>query len=146
MGGSRNRHDWWLVGQREGLKTPEAFDLKLVDYSLGLVRMKRDRYVSLSSNEVREGVLVTKPLIYAGQRLLVNVHCRPGGQIQAELADAGGNPIPGYEREASIPFAGDAVACQMRWKGGDKLPDNGRFTKFHFYLKDADLFTFEVQP
>ena len=146
FGGSRNHHDWWLVGEKEGLKAPEGYDMKLVDYSLGIARMKKDRYVSLSSNEQREGILATKPLTYNGKRLLINARCRAGGEIRAEIADASGKPLPGFERSASLAFSGDDVAHEMQWKGGGKLPDGGRFTKVHFFIKDADLFTFEFQP
>lgn len=146
FGGSKNHHDWWLVGRKEGLKAPEGFDMKKVDYSLGLARMKKDRYVSLSANEVREGTLVTKPVIYAGKRLVINARCRPGGQIEAEVADEYGNPLPGFERSASVAFTGDEVAHEMTWKGGRALPDDGRFTRFHFFIRDADLYTFETKP
>ena len=48
-GGARNHHDWWIVGMKAGLDVPEATDMNLVGYGLGLANMKVDRFVSLSA-------------------------------------------------------------------------------------------------
>ena len=44
-GGSKNHHDWWIVGPGEGLDVPEAKDMGMVGYSMGLAKMKKDRLV-----------------------------------------------------------------------------------------------------
>ncbi len=138
--GSKNHHDWWITGLKEGLNVPEASDLSKVGYALGLARMKRDRYVSLSAFDVRDGVIVTKPFHSRGRRLVINARCRPGGSIQVEAADKDGKPLKGFERENCTPFTGDSVTHTVKWKGKTNIPKR---SKLHFYMKDADLFTFE---
>ncbi len=97
--GSKNHHDWWIVGQKEGLTVPEAYDMNMVDYSMGLAKMKKDRFVSLSAFDVRQGVLVTKPFWSLGRQLAINANCRKTGSIEVEVADKDGNILPGFERQ-----------------------------------------------
>jgi hypothetical protein len=45
-------------------------------------------------------------------------------------------------KEQCIAFSGDSVEQEIRWKGQSALP-SGPFKKLHFYLKNADLFSFQ---
>ena len=114
----------------------------MVDYGLGLAVMKKDRFVSLSSAQAREGLLVTPAVHATGNRLVVNARTRPGGRIQVAIADGQNQVCAGFEKEQCIGFVGDAVEHEIRWKDRNTLP-SGHFIKLHFYLKDADLFSFQ---
>jgi hypothetical protein len=144
-GGSNNHHDWWIEGRREKLNVPEATDLGLVNYSLGLLRMKADRFVSLTALAVREGLLVTRPFVAEGGRLVVNARCRPGGSVRVAVADGDGKVIPGFEAQHCEEFRGDDTAHAVRWKDGPMIPFNRKFIRLHFYLRDADLFSFQLK-
>ncbi len=139
-GGAKNHHDWWIVGSREGLDTPEATDMGLVGYGLGLKKMKRNRFVSLSAGRVRKGILVTKPFHSAEGKLVINALCRAGGGIRVAAADGSGRVLEGFEEHACRPFEGDSTSHVVRWENKDTLP--GGWRKLFFYLRDADLFTF----
>jgi len=141
-GGAKNHHDWWVVGVKEKLDVPEARDMDRVSYCLGLARMKIDRFVSLSANAVRPGILVTKPFYAEGGKLLINARCNRGGSVQVAAASGDGQVISGFEKDNCVPFAGDSVAHQITWKSKEEVPEG--WLKLHFYLEDADLYTFQV--
>ena len=141
-GGARNHHDWWIVGANEGLDVPEAHDMNLVDYGLGLATIKRDRFVSIGAAEAREGVVVTPAVFSNGRRLVVNVLVHNGGSLRVAVADGHDNVFDGFTREDCHPLTGDFIAETVRWKQGAILPI-GDVKKLHFYLKHADLFSFE---
>ena len=144
-GGSNNHHDWWITGVRENLDVPEARDLSRVNYALGLARIKVDRFVSLSALPVREGILVTRPSRSEGTRLFINSQTRAGGYVKVALADGNGKVIPGFEAENCTVFQGDSVSHRVIWKDQKEVPTGGRFVKLQFFMKDADLFSFQLQ-
>ena len=141
-GGARNHHDWWIVGAFEGLDCPEATDLGKVEYALGLATMKRDRFVSLGTGPVREGVLVTRPVRITGSELVVNVACREGGSLLAEITDPSGRVVEAFEKENCVPFRGDAVSHAIRWKRKKAAP-SGVFLRIRFFLRKAEIFSFQ---
>lgn len=141
--GSTVHHDWWMVGGLEGLDVPEATDMNLVSYSLGLAKMKKDRFVSISSAEAREGLIVTPPVFpKGGRKLILNVKTRPGGAVRVALADGQGTVLKGFEKESCVPFTGDSVEHRVVWKGQKKLPSISPIG-LYFYLDKADLFSFQ---
>jgi len=141
-GGANVHHDWWMVGVPEGLDVPERGNLAGVNYALGLAKMKRDRFVSLTAGPARTGILVTRPIFPRGESLLLNVKCHGGGTLQTAIADGNGTVIPGFERENCRIISTDGVACKMTWLGQSKVP-TGQFVKLHFFMRNADLFSFQ---
>ena len=141
-GGAKNHHDWWFVGPGEGLDCDEARDFSNVAYGLGLATMKRDRFVSLGTCPVREGVLITRPLRPRGTELVVNVACREGGSFLAEITDPAGRVLDGFEKEDCVPFNKDAVEHTVRWKAGKPIR-SGEFLRVRFFMRKAEIFSFE---
>ena len=131
---------------------PEVWDWDAVGYGLGLARLRRDGFVSLDANPVREGVLVTQPLLSWGNALVVNAACRGHGYLRAELLDEAGAVIPSYAADDCEPFHGDAVEHVLRWNGRAELrgpagPGAGevpRFRRVRFLLREAELYSFRL--
>ena len=144
--GARNHHDWWMVGVQEGLDVPEAGNLDQVDYGIGLATIGFERFVSLDTGPVREGVLVTRALRTTGEHLHINAACRNGGSntssIAAELTDAVGTPIPGFTKQECIPFRSDRVEHRFKWRSGKSIPSGG-FLRVRFFLQQAEIFSFQ---
>ena len=155
-GGSCNHHDWWITGAREGLPVPEAHDVSGVDYSLGLAKLRLDGFVSLSANEVRPGIFITRPVISSGNRLVINARCGTGGSVAVEVVDINDQVLPGCSREECDVLAGDAVSHVVSWQGRTEIPvlateraeypkpEVERFRKIRFYLHNADLYSFQL--
>jgi hypothetical protein len=143
-GGAQNHHDWWITGVREGLDVPEVKDFSNVSYGLGLAKMKVDRFVSMRALDVREGVLITKPFRTDGQHLVINAKCHENGSITAEVTDASGVPLTGFEQENCRSFKGDQTDHQVQWRSDKSIP-TGEFIKLRFFINNADLFTFEFE-
>ncbi len=142
-GGAKNHHDWWIGGLREGLDVPEATDMNQVGYCLGLAKMKVDRFVSLSANAVREGILVTKPFNSQGGKLVINAQCSPGGCVQVAVASGDGKVISGLEKDDCVSYTGDTVEHQITWTTKAELPEG--WLKLYFYISNAQLYTFQLQ-
>ena len=152
-GGSRNHHDWWITGAREGLDVPEATDISQVDYALGLARLRLDGFASLDA-AVRRGILITRPLISDGTVLVVNARCGTRGSIAAEIVDVEDNVLPGFSRRECDTFTGDSVRHTVSWNGRTEVPAGPaeravypepareRFRKVRFFMEDAQLYSF----
>ena len=156
-GGSSNHHDWWCTGAREGVKAPEATDMSLVQYGLGLAKLRLDGYVSLDAGYERPGILITRCLISDGSNLQVNVCCKKEGSIAAEIVDVNDEVVPGFSRKECDVFTGDDVRHTFSWQGITDIPvfsteramypyaEKERFRKIRFYMQNAELYSFTLE-
>ena len=94
------------------------------------------------------GEVVTKPLIFEGGNLAVNLETGGAGSFQVEIQDAGGNPIDGYTLDECPPIFCDRLRHIVRWEhqGGDLRPLAGTPVRLRFVLSDADLYAFQFVP
>jgi hypothetical protein len=112
--------------------------------SVGLARLKRDRYASFSAN-VGGSVLIYHGSL-SGARLRVNARA-PHGAVLTQLLDASGREVPGLGLDDCVPFTGDAVDGELHWRNADlsSVPA-GEEVAIRFVLDEADLFAYEVVP
>jgi hypothetical protein len=146
--GTDFHHDWWLVGQREGIDHPEAVDPLGCGarFGLGVAKLRKDGYVGLYANRYRQGIVTSRPLISLGTRLSINAKCGPGGSIQAEVLNRDDRTIGSCKMEASDAFEGDSTSHLMTWQDDPEIPA-GRgqdlyWRKVRFHIRNAELFSF----
>lgn len=146
-GGTHYHHDWFLRGPIEGLDHPEARDPQGSEFGLGLAKMRKDGFASLSANAVREGTVSTRPLSGVLSHLIINGRCRKDGWIRVEVVDANDTPIAGFTKEECDYFRGDSVDFQVTWQGNSRIrhqTHNGDLAvcRLRFFIRNADLFSF----
>ena len=145
-----NNQNWGLVETRshiegapneisfyatEGYWTGESLNLRR--YTLRL-----DGFVTVSA-PMSGGEIITRPIRFQGDRLLLNFSTSAAGSLQVEIQDAAGKPFEGYSLEDSPPNFGDELEREIRWKQGSGVGElAGRPVRLRFVLKDADLFAF----
>ena len=95
------------------------------------------------------GELLTKPLIFEGENLILNYATSAAGSIRLEIQDAKGNPLPGFALEESPLIWGDEIEHTVRWARthakttSDKPLTKiaGKPVRLRFVMKDADLYS-----
>lgn len=93
------------------------------------------------------GELVTKPITFKGDRLVVNHVTRPKGNVRIEIQNAEGKPIPGFTLDDCSPIQGDKIEHEVAWKGDAKLGTlAGKPVRLKFHLQDADVYSFRFVP
>jgi len=116
-------------------------------YNLGSrYTLRLDGFGSLHAED-KTGEMITKPLRFAGNQLLVNFKTHGDGSIQVELLDASGKPIPGFTVQDSVRLEGDEIEKEVVWKGGKDLGKlSDKVVRLHFVMKDADLYALRCSP
>lgn len=90
------------------------------------------------------GELVTKPLTFRGNRLVLNFATSAAGGIRVEIQDAAGKPMPGFALDDCSEVFGDSIARTVTWKqGADVAALAGTPVRLRFVLKDADLYSLQ---
>jgi hypothetical protein len=102
--------------------------------------LRVDGFVSVQA-PLSGGELVTRPLRFAGQRLLLNMATSAAGSLRVEIQDAQGHPLEGYTLDDCYEIIGDELARPVQWKGGDNLGAlAGTPVRLRVALQDADLY------
>lgn len=103
-----------------------------------------DGFVSLRG--ARPGdALVTKPLVFAGDQLLLNFATHNGGSVRVELQDADGKAIDGFTNADCKPLVGDSIKQAVVWNAG-KLSDlAGKPVRVRFEVNNADVYSFKFE-
>jgi hypothetical protein len=110
-------------------------------------RLRLDGFVSLNAS-YEGGEMVTKPLLFTGDTLLLNVatSTSAAGSIQVELLDAEGKSIPGFELGKANEIIGNEIEKAISWQ---ENPDLGKWAgkpvRLRFIMKDADLYSLRFQ-
>jgi hypothetical protein len=74
-----------------------------------------DGFVSADAPYDREGLIVTRPLVFKGNRLVLNIDTDAAGYAQVGLLDEKGDPIPGYSVDQCVYINGDFIASEVEW-------------------------------
>jgi hypothetical protein len=130
---------------------PTYYRDRVRDGGLALATIRRDGYVSLRAGTTAE-TLVTKPLIFAGNRLLLNADCQSGA-IHVEVVDAAPKPLTDFFGDPAIPelafdrcqaLEKSGVAQEAHWANGASLAARaGKPVRLRFRIRNADLYGFQ---
>ncbi|BBO32842.1 hypothetical protein [Lacipirellula parvula] len=89
------------------------------------------------------GEMTTKPLIFAGDELLLNFATSAAGGILVEIQGESGKPIPGFASADCLELVGNEIARPVVWKDGKLGALAGQPVRLRFVMKDADLFAIQ---
>ena len=140
-GGASCHHDWWIRGLQEGLDAPEAKNTDLVQYGLGLAKLRLDGFISIDAGAVREGVLISRTLRTDGRQLVLNVVCGEGGYIQVEATGPDEQVLDGCSRAECNTFTGDSTKTIITWNGRADIPHTGAL-RLRIFMRNASLYSF----
>jgi hypothetical protein len=92
------------------------------------------------------GEMTTRPLRFAGTRLVVNYATSAAGGVRVEIQDAGGVPIPRFALSDARELIGDEIDGTVAWReGSDVSRLAGRPVRLRLVMKDADVFAFQFR-
>jgi hypothetical protein len=101
-----------------------------------------DGFVSMNA-PLSGGGFTTKPLVFDGDRLALNLATSAAGSVRVEIQDAEGKAIAGYALADCDEVFGDDLARTVTWNGtGDVSALAGAAVRLRFELRDADLYAF----
>ena len=114
--------------------------------------LRTDGFVSVRARSPG-GELVTKPVIFQGDNLVLNFATSAAGSIRVEIQDADGNALPGFALEDSPLIFGDEIEHTVRWerRHAKSTSDKplariaGKPIRLRFVIKDADLYSLRFQ-
>jgi len=113
--------------------------------STGLAILRRDGFASLDAGDA-EGTLTTRPVLFYGKHLFVNVDA-DSGELRAEVLDQNGKVVSPFSRDNCIPIRSDKTLQAVHWEGADDLSAlAGKPVKFRFHLINSQLYAFWVSP
>ena len=110
--------------------------------SLRRYSLRVDGFVSLHA-PLSGGEMVTKPLTFAGDRLVLNFATSAAGAIRVEMQDADGHPLEGFALSDCDEVFGDEIERTVTWRGGESDVSSfaGQPIRLRFAMSDADLFS-----
>jgi hypothetical protein len=101
-----------------------------------------DGFVSARSDT--EGELMTKPLVFSGDQLVINYAADQGGSVRVELLSEDGNPLDGYSLSDATPASGDSIRHVVSWTKTSRVSEMSKQPlRIRFILRSADLYSFQ---
>lgn len=103
-----------------------------------------DGFVSLDSPYDREITVVTKPLVFAGNRLELNIDTDAVGYAQVGFLDEDGQPIDGVTVDDGLFINGDFIAAEVEWlNGADISALAGKTVRVVLRMRGAKLYAMQ---
>ena len=107
----------------------------------GMAVLRRDGFVSMEAGETA-GTLVTRPVVFSGSYMFVNVDC-PKGSLKIEVLDKEGKVLKGFSAKDCKLIKEDSTIAKVKFKGNlSKLA--GQPVRFRFTLENGALYAFWV--
>ncbi len=102
--------------------------------------MRPDGFASVKA-PYTGGEMLTKPLLFEGDTLMLNYATSAAGSMRVEVHEASGQPVQGFTAAECDEFFGDFLDRPVRWKDGRSLAElAGKPVRLRFIMKDADLY------
>ena len=112
--------------------------------SMGIAFLRRDGFVGMTADG-SGGELQTRPLLFSGSCLFVNVDC-PQGELKVEMQDAStGLAIENFTLADCNPVSTDSTLQRVTWQEESTLRAwRGKPVRFRFTLTNGSLYAFWV--
>ena len=105
-----------------------------------------DGFVSVQA-PLSGGELVTKPIRFEGNELVMNFSTSAAGSVRVEIQDIEGKPTPGFALDECPEVYGDSIERVVHWQSGPDLGAlAGKPVRLRFVLEDADLYSIRFAP
>ena len=110
--------------------------------------MRLDGFVHIEPSEPNTpAIMVTRPLIYEGTRLLVNADAGGSGQVFVTIEPVSNETdkagIPEASALRSEPFCGNAINATIAWAKSPLATLEGTAVQLRFEIYRARLFSFQ---
>lgn len=87
---------------------------------------------------------VTKPFIFDGSRMEINVSTSARGFMKVEMQEISGERIDGFDFEACDEIFGDRLSYTVTWNGSSNVAAlSGKPIRMRLFMEDADLFSIQ---
>jgi len=107
--------------------------------------LRLDGFVSVQT-PMSGAEFITKPLLFDGARMTLNLSTSAAGGVRVEIQDASGQPIPGFSLSDCVEIIGDEIERVVRWtQGRDIRQLAGQPVRLRFVMKDADLYALRFE-
>jgi len=117
----------------------------LPTYHMRRYSLRLDGFASVNA-PFSGGEMVTKPLTFSGQKLVINYSTSSIGHVKVELQDVNGAPIPGFALVDADEIVGDEIRRTVTWKdSSDVSALAGQAIRLRFEMKDADLYSIQFK-
>jgi hypothetical protein len=127
-----NYHSDWRNQKREGKP--------------GLFRLiqRLDGFIAAQS-PYTGGEMITRPLVFEGNRLTLNIDTEGTGYAQVGFLDKKGEPIPGFGMDACIYINGDFYDTEVEWldRGKDVSELAGKPVRIVFRMRGSKLYAMQ---
>ncbi|MBM4005030.1 MAG: hypothetical protein FJ295_17375 [Planctomycetes bacterium] len=101
-----------------------------------LAVLRRDGFLSLDAGP-EAGTVLTKPFLFTGTALHVNVDAKDG-ELQVVMLDGDGQTVALAE-----PVTGNQLRAAIRWKSGAAIDSSkGKLVSLRFMLRNAQFYSF----
>lgn len=147
--GNRSNYMTWGLVQLPGNEKEYSVYATEAYYTGPDSRVRRftyrvDGFVSLRGTG-QGGSLVTKPLVFEGDELQLNVATQDGGSVRVELQNTAGKPLDGFALSDCQPLQGDSIEQAVVWSGGKLSSLAGKPVRVRFEVNNADIYSFKFE-
>lgn len=105
--------------------------------------LRRDGFVAASAGE-QPAILVSRPIVFSGNRLELNIDCSAGGEAVVELLNLDGQPLPGYALADCDPVFHNNLRKTVSWRGAwDVSGLAGQTLRLRMVLRDCRLYSIQ---
>lgn len=104
--------------------------------------LRLDGFVSISA-PLDGGEMLTRPILFSGDRLTLNFATSAAGDIRVEIQDLAGKALPGYSLADCEPIFGDALERSVTWSSGTSVSRiANQPVRLRFNIRDGNLYSF----
>lgn len=104
-----------------------------------------DGFVSMDAGNPA-GTLTTRPLVFKGDRLCLNLHTAGSGNARVALLGADGTPIAGFTADECELISADAIDHEVRWNHGPEVAAlSGKPIRVQLTLRNAKLYALQFR-
>jgi hypothetical protein len=103
-----------------------------------------DGFVSLDAQR-EEGVIITRPFVFEGRKLILNADAR-NGYIKVGMLNSSQKPLAGFGTKKAISVTSDSVEHVVRWKDNADVGNlSGQVVRLRIEMQNAKLFSFQFK-
>jgi hypothetical protein len=107
--------------------------------------LRLDGFISLHA-PYQAGEMVTKPVVFKGNKLEINFSTSAAGHIRIGFQTADGSPLEGYSVDACDELIGDELDRIVTWNGSSDVSSLvGKPIRMRFVMKEADVYALQFR-